>query len=223
MATYEVLLPEVLTMVPGCPDTLAENTIRSAAIEFCERSLAYRVDLDPVTTVKNLFEYDLEPPTGTTVHEIISIVHNGSQLAAGTPKLLDLRMPTWRKDAGEPKYYVKVSPSLFWLAPVPAETKALSTTIRVALKPTYTSDAIDDEVLNDYHSAIVNGALYRLLRMPSREWTDLTGAQVYGSLFEQEVAAAKKRADFGNAPVVRKVKYGGITSGNRRDRYGRGG
>ena len=67
MATvkYEDLLPDIIPMVPGCTDTLIENTIRNTVIELCEKSEVYQAELDPVDTVANTYEYDFEPPTGT--------------------------------------------------------------------------------------------------------------------------------------------------------------
>ena len=62
-------------MVPGCPDTLIESNIRAAAIELCEKAPVYQQELDPVTTVASIFEYDLEPPSGTVVHKIMWVVY----------------------------------------------------------------------------------------------------------------------------------------------------
>ncbi len=59
MATYESLFPEVIAAVPGASDTLIKSSIRSALVELCEKTDVYQVELDPITTVKNVFEYDL--------------------------------------------------------------------------------------------------------------------------------------------------------------------
>jgi hypothetical protein len=79
--------------------------------------------------------------------------------------------------------------------------------------------------MSDYRDTIVNGALFRLLRLPSKEWTDLAGAQVYGSLFNAGIIEADRRARNADAGVVRKVSYGGIHTpfSKRRNRYGSGG
>ena len=68
---YETLLSEIIPMVPGCPDTLIETNIRAAVIELCEKSGVYQAELDPVTTVANIYEYGLTPPSGTVVHRIM--------------------------------------------------------------------------------------------------------------------------------------------------------
>lgn len=211
MASYESLLPQVIPVVPGCTDTLIEQTIRSAVIELCEKTEVYQQELDPVTTVKDIFEYDLEPPSGTAVHKIIWATYDGEDLEAITNALLEQRKPKWRQAGyeGRPEYFVKQSPSLFYVAPVPNETKASSILLRAALKPTHTSSSCSDDIMNDYRDTIINGTIYRLLRLPGREWTDYTGAQIYGSLFLEGLGDADKRGRQTASRVARKVRYGG--------------
>ena len=56
MASYSSLVKEVLPYVPMCPDSLVEQHLRYSAIEFCEKSKAYILDMDPFTSS---FIYDL--------------------------------------------------------------------------------------------------------------------------------------------------------------------
>lgn len=222
MATsYETLLPEILPMVPGCPDTLIENTVRQAAIEFCEKTGIYQMELDPVTTVGGVYEYDLEPPSGTSVHKIMWVTHDGKDLEPITTTLLEQRKPDWRNSDhyGCPEYFVKQGVS-FWLAPVPAATMPMSTTLRVQLKPTHRSTACDDSVMSDYRDSIVNGALYRLLRIPGRDWTDYSGAQIYGTLFAEGLVRAEREARHADTGVARKVRYGGVYGKTRHGKRG---
>ena len=102
---YESLLPELIPMVPGCPDSLIETNIRSAVIELCEKSGVYQAELDPVTTVAGLYEYDLEPPSNTVVQKILWVVHKGKDLEPITTGLLEQRKPSWRDSdkRGEPE------------------------------------------------------------------------------------------------------------------------
>ena len=161
MASFESLLPEIIPVVPGCTDTLIEQNIRAATIELCEKTEVYQLELDPVTTVQNIFEYDLEPPSGTSVHKIIWMTYDGEDLEAITTALLEQRKPKWRQSGyeGRPEYFVKQSPSLFYVAPVPNETKASGLLLRVALKPTHTATSCDDDVMNDYRDTIINGTI----------------------------------------------------------------
>ena len=226
MASYESLLPEIIPMVPSCTDTLIEQNIRASVIEMCEKAKVYQAELDPITTVANLYEYDLEPPSGTVVHEILWVTYDGVDLEPATTALIEQRKPKWRDAdrAATPEYFVKQSPSLFYLVPVPNETKAGSVIVRAILKPTHSSSSCSDDIMNDYRDTIVNGALYRLLRIPGREWTDYPGAQVYGSLFLEGLAQAEARALQKEARVARKVRYGGAGGIYRltRQKYSRG-
>lgn len=223
--SYEALLPQILPMVSGCPDTLIQNNIRASVIELCERASVYQAELDPLTTVGNIYEYDLEPPSGTAVQKILWVTHAGKDLEPLTSTLLEQRVPKWREGNGVPEYYVKQGTALLWLVPIPTTTSVSSTIVRAVLKPTHTSSACDDGVMNDYRDTIINGALFRLLRIPNKDWTDLQSAGVYGTLFNDGVVNAERKARGADTGVARRVRYGG-TSGawrTRRRHYGSGG
>lgn len=226
MASYESLLPEIIPMVSSCPDTLIENSIRSATIELCEKAKVYQVELDPITAIANLFEYDLEPPSGTVVHEILWATYDGKDLEPITSALLEQRLPQWRQAGNQstPEYFVKQSQSLFYLAPVPNETKPAAVLVRAIVKPTHTSTSCSNDVMNDYRDTIINGALLRLLRLPGREWTDYAGAGVYSALFNEGIVEAEKRGRQTETRVTRKVAYGGLGKNYRltRTKYSRG-
>jgi len=217
MAAYSSLVKEVLPYVPLCPDSLVEKNIRAAAIEFCERSKAYILDMDPFTTISGVYEYDFEIPTGTEVHQVLYMTEDGRDMDPISPRSLELNYPDWRDRTGNPHVYLQKTPSTFWVVPVPSGTKQIIAS--VALKPTRTSNNLDTSIVNQYTDAIVYGALYRLLRIPSREWTDVEAAREYLAQFNFEITQAELRARGGDLGVKRTVKYKGI--GKPRRRYGR--
>ena len=217
--SYEALLPDILPMVYGCSDTLIQNSIRSAVIELCEKAGVYQKELDPITGVANIYEYDLEAPSGTSVHKILWITHDNKELEPITTTLLEHRLSNWRENTGAPKYYVQQTAATFFIVPIPSSTTPGSTIVRAVLRPTHTSTACDNDVMNDYRDTIVNGALYRLLRIPSKDWTDPMGASVYGTLFNEGVISAERRARNADTGVSRKVSYGGIHRNPRARRW----
>ena len=93
MATFESLLPDVLPSVYGCSDAMAISALRSAAIDLCVKSEIYQQELDPVTTVAKIYEYDLEPPTGTVVEKILWVVYKGDKLEPISTALLEKHLP----------------------------------------------------------------------------------------------------------------------------------
>ena len=212
-------------MVPGCPDTLIENNIRAAVVELCDKASVYQAELDPVTTVSGLFEYDLEPPSGTSVRKILWATHQGKDLEPTTTTLLEQRLPKWREYSGVPEYFIQQNSATFILAPIPSVTIVGSTIVRAVLRPTHTSTSCDNDVMNDYRDTIINGALFRLLRIPNKDWSDMKGAAVYGELFSRGVDDAERRARNADTAIHRSVKYGGASGAwrTRRRRYGHGG
>jgi len=214
--SYETLLPDILPMVGGCSDHLIETNIRSAVIELCQKASVYQRELDAVTTVGNAYEYDLEAPSGTAVHKILWVTHSGQSLEPVTSSLLEQKLPKWRDTGytGTPKYYVQQTSSIFWLVPIPSSTQAASTIVQAVLKPTHNSVSCDDDIMNDYRDTIVNGALFRLLRMPNKDWSDINAGMQYGALFSSGMEDARIRAKRIDG-VARKVNYGGITTRTR--------
>jgi len=217
VAAYSSLVKEVLPYVPLCPDSLVEQNIRAATIEFCERSKAYILDMDPFNTIAGVYEYDFDIPVATEVHQVLYMTHDGNDMDPISPRSLELNYPDWRNRTGNPHVYLQKSSSLFWIVPVPSGSKQIIAS--VALKPTRTSNNIDSTVSNQYRDALVYGTLYRLLRMPNREWTDVGAAREYLAQFNNEITQAELRARGGDLGVKRTVKYKGI--GKPRRRYGR--
>ena len=221
--SYESLIPEIAPHLYGCPDMLIKNSIRSAVIELCEKANVYQAELDPLTTVSGIYEYDLEAPSGTNVHKVLWVTHEGKDLEPVTSALIEQRLPKWRQtdQHGVPLYFIKQTSSLVWLAPIPATTGISSTIIRAILKPTHSSSSCDNDVMNDNRDAIINGALNRLLRIPNRDWTDFKHSQVYGALFNEAVVAAERRSRNADTGVARTVRYGGASGAWRTRRRGR--
>ena len=219
MANFSSLVKEILPYVSMCPDSLVETNIRAATIEFCERSKAYTLDLDPITTVAGVYEYDFDQPSGTEVHQILWMTYDGHDMDPISPRSLELNYPDWRDRTARPHVYLQKTPSTFWVVPVPQTTLTSGLIAGVALKPTRTTSNVDTAFSNTYRDGITYGALYRLLRMPNKEWTDVPAAREYLAQFNQEIQQAELRARGGDLGVNRTVKYKGI--GMPRRRYGK--
>ena len=110
MAAFSTLVKEILPYVPNCPDTLVISNLRSATIELCERSKAYVYDLDPITTISGVYEYEFDQPTGTDVHSILWMTYDGDDLDPISPRSLELNYPDWRNKTALPQVYLQKSP-----------------------------------------------------------------------------------------------------------------
>jgi hypothetical protein len=196
--------------------------LRSACIEFAERSKAYVYDLDPITTISGVYEYEFDQPSGTDVHQILWMTYDGDDLDPISPRSLELNYPDWRDKTSLPQVYLQKNPSTFWVIPVPNSSVTNGLLLSVALKPSRTTSNIDTTFSNSYRDGIVYGALYRLLRIPAKDWTDPQAAADYLSLFNQEVVQAELKARGGDLGVRRVVKYkgAGMSPRKRYKRYG---
>tara|TARA_Y100001937_G_scaffold83397_1_gene112827 strand:- start:1256 stop:1798 length:543 start_codon:yes stop_codon:yes gene_type:complete len=173
--------------------------------------------MDPFNTTAGVFEYDFDVPTGTEVHQVLYMTEDGTDMDPISPRSLELNYPDWRDRTGNPHVYLQKTSTTFWVVPVPSGSRQIIAS--VALKPTRTSNNLDTNITNQYRDAIIYGALYRLLRIPNREWTDVGAAREYLAQFNNEIIQAELRARGGDLGVKRTVKYKGI--GKPRRRYGR--
>lgn len=223
MASFESLVKEVAPYVPGCSESLIETNLRSATIELCEKSRAYTYDLDPITTISGVYEYEFDQPSGTDVHQIQWATYDGNDLDPISPRSLELNYPDWRDKSGIPTVYLQKTADTFWLVPVPNAKTVNGLLLNVALKPTRTTNNIDTEFSNTYRDGILYGTIYRLLRIPGKEWTDPMAAADYFNLFQAEVSDAELRGRGGNIGVKRTVKYksAGLSPRKRYGRYGK--
>lgn len=208
--TMDAFLADVLPICPGVPDYLVEQHTRSALIQFCKETRAFRRELDPLQTIAGIYEYDIEVPVYTTVHEIESIVHEGEDLVPRTIKQVEQITLKWREERGTPQVYIRKPNNLVWLVPVPDTTATNAIIMNVSLKPTQDAQSFEDELYDEYHEPILNLILSRLLRIPKKDWTDVAASNRYFALYAQEVQDAEirgRKAQRGSAPTVR---YGGI-------------
>ena len=132
------------------------------------------------------------------------------------PRSLELNYSDWRNKTSVPQVYLQKTPSTFWVIPVPGSAVNNGIQLAVALKPSRTTSNIDTIFSNSYRDGIVYGTLYRLMRIPAKDWTDPTAAADYLSLFNQEIVQAELKARGGDLGVKRTVKYRGAGLGTRK-------
>ena len=222
MAAFDSLVKDILPYVPNCPDSLIESALRSACIEFAERSKAYTFDLDAITSIPGVFEYEFDQPSGTDVHQILWMTYDGNDLDPISPRSLELNYSDWRNKTSVPQVYLQKTPDAFWVIPIPGSAVANGIQLSVALKPSRTTSNIDTTFSNSYRDGIIYGTLYRLLRIPAKDWTDPQAAADYLNLFSQEIVQAELKARGGDLGVKRTVKYrgAGLSPRKRYKKYG---
>lgn len=190
---YQYVAPDVYE----CPEITMEIAVRDAAIEFCRRTFVWQEMLDPVITIKNISEYDLEMPSGTVVEHVLEAICDGRELTA--VKLRDL--PTNRDTfVGKPTAYSLMFGDQVKLYPVPDNKGLLR--LMVALTPSSTASGIDSTLFERYKEVIAHGAKHRLMSVPSKSWSNPAAAQYHMTQFMRGIGEARIRADNNMSHVI---------------------
>lgn len=195
MATvaFTDFLPEVLPKVPSCPNLVAVNAVRNAAIEFCTRTLYWHEMQDMGEVSSGGFPFYLEAPAGARVCKILSVRYGDAWMRPTTRDVLDLLGTAWEADTGAPQKYLQETPDTLTVYPLP-ETAA-NMYLRVAFCPKRDSTTVDSTLFEEYLEGIAAGALYRLMSEPGQAYSNDKAAQFYGAKFAQAIGNAKLRAN----------------------------
>lgn len=215
----DLFLNEVMPDVPSCPNAVAVNAIRNAAIEFCQKSLVWRQELDPVDVYQGQDAYDLDNmPYGSVIERILNLYYLGRKLAPMSMSRLDAK----RKLAAASKAAAALGnpTDLTYVPPIVVEYGQNSPTqvvlygmpdgnfmgglvMNCVLMPSRVSPGIDSSVTDRYLDGIVHGAKSRLMAIPKKPWTDGAIAAYHKREFNTVCGTASADAShgFGRASV----------------------
>lgn len=177
MVSLMEFLPRVMPFAPGCAEPTAEQYVREAAIEFCQRTRGWR-DSDEFTIAADTREIVCVPPYSALV-EIEEMWFDGR-------KLTPVTWPTTWQDrgGGAPRLFTQVGIDGIRINPPAAGTLAVS----MFLKPSDKADYVPDFLLHHYAQVIADGALARLLMVPGKPFTNPDTAVAFGASFQRQLS-----------------------------------
>lgn len=212
MATVDSLLPRVTVHAYNAPVNFVRQAIIDSTREFCTKTRYWREDLTAMDTVVDQSVYTPTLPADSEVVDFPDVFYSTKRrLTPKTPRQMDVVNNQWRTQTGEPYYYLRDGVASVKLAYIPQEVIVGAIQINAALQPALVATTIDDKILQDYSEAILHGALYRILRVPGKAWSDLNTANYYDALYREKIDEAVSRAaDNRTKGVGRTVKYGGL-------------
>ena len=203
MATaWSAYLPEVLPALHGVSDVMAENAIRNAAIELCEKSWIWKYDMASDTSlVAAQASYVLVPPTGSVIHAIPAMGYFPEGETETVPVTgpvsedeLDKLRPGWREEASSGTTntvsFFTLEKNTIRVIPKPVENQASALRISLILKPTRTSDDGADLLYDDWLEAIAHGAKWKLMVLPGKDWSNPELAEYHRREFRKGCTAA---------------------------------
>lgn len=201
---------DIYPNVPGCPDALIENATRNAAIAFCEKTGIIQFEMDPISVVAGVSEYDLEAADELIVDRIESAVYDGEPLEILNDKLARMRYPKFQEYRAMPRAIFRRTSRLAILYPIPDANKTSSLYLTVILKPSPTTEYAPELLLDDHKAAIVAGAVSMLCMMPNKDWSNGGVAATNASMFAAAVSEGSRKARRADEAAVPVTRYGGI-------------
>lgn len=200
MALISDLLPDVMLYVSGCPEILAEQKIRDAAIEFCNLSGYWQERLDSFETEADKDIYDIDGPTDSVIRHILTMTVNDEVIEPSKVVDLDRRSQGWRTRTDKPRRYILNSPTELMLTPIPDDIYTIS--MYASLRPSNDATEIPDLLLAFQREVIAAGAIFKLMTIPDRQWTNMASAALFRQQFYRGVKQARidSNKQYSNAP-----------------------
>ena len=201
------LIPDVMLECPGCIRQLVLRELQKSSRVLFRRSGVWRTNLDPITTVTGITDYELIMPDETNLVHILDGYHNDKEIFQKSQLWLNSHSPHWKTIAGtQIRYFTLKSNEIITVTPIPSELSAISLDLRVSLTNTVDATSINEDMYDDWYEVILAGAKARLMRMADKSWTSPDGAIMYGSLYSKGIVAAKIRGNKDNTTQSLQVK-----------------
>lgn len=199
MKSLEAFLSRLNPLVPGCPEPVAFQALRDAAIAFCEDTHIVQIYTDPVRTTVGERQYDIDLPNQMELVRVLGAWHNSSPLQlVANQNAVYLHAPRNDPDGGSsngaPRVAHVLEPRTIHIFPPPSAQDVGHLTLKVALKPTRGAKQLDDALFDDWAEAIVHGAAYRLAMTPGRSYTNTELAGLSLGVYTSALSRARLEA-----------------------------
>lgn len=203
MARYSALIPDVRPWVPECPDRSIEDYARRTVIEFCRRS---RFWLDTLTVPLVHLQTDYELPTVRPEgrpDQVLRASYVSEPTGQGDGKNIPLRHADYGQIAVPGQSNMKSDPVAFavdrtgrnlkvWPIPNVENQTNPRILLYVVAVPNQASRQFPDDILEEWREAILDGTLWKLMRMANKPWTNIQSAQLHRAEFFRQINDARR-------------------------------
>lgn len=189
----EDFFPLVLPNAPAVPVPVAEQCLRQAAVEFCERTRCWR---HMVTRTVRRDVSTVVTPSYAVIHEIESATFDGVRLQPTQFSHVEQGQDP-ASLTGSPRYITQSEPGTVMLIPFQEGTLILSLFLkpRSGVEPVVPSaysdgpdvaaNVVPEFLYSQFGEVIAAGALSRILALPNQTYTDPNRAGFYLAKFER--------------------------------------
>lgn len=195
MVNWDKFYDYVMPSVQGCPVSMVKNAIRSACIEFCEKTLIWKQDSILNDVLEGYNMYVFAPPKEAKVVMPYRVTFNGVEVQPTDLQSLESFMPDWKDMKEEtPKYYFLAFDDVVRLVGTPTKSFINALSADVALKPTRSAEKCPEFIYNDWAEVIAAGALARLHAMSGKIWATPELVSHYTKIFREGISRARSKS-----------------------------
>lgn len=194
----DTFLPELQLEIPELPDDILMHYVRTAAIDFCERSHVLQREIH-ICLQECVPNYILESPDCTRI-----VMVNGICRGCGGPYERVSTAPCRVSCLSSMAWWDKNEGSIC-LNPAPSQSDNIM--VRVSVAPTTEACELDAVLGEQYRVAILAGARSLLYAIPRRAWTSQTFADTNRQEFDRRIASAGVDRLLGGQQGVVKMKH----------------
>lgn len=213
--SFVTLATRIASDAPGCPQPVLVQHIRNAAIDVCERTLAWRGHLEIAQLSEGVGEYAYVSPEDAEVHAVIAASVGGVEEKSFTAlkptpnETFFDSYPGWPNitASGVPRYITHLTADKYGIAPLP--DKAYAIDMWVCLKPLRTAMGMDETALDDIEKAVAHGALQSLLVQSGKPWANENKAAYHGRQYSFLLNERRARYNLGTPRSTLVVKTTG--------------
>jgi len=205
MKALSAFYSRIMPYLPGCSEPMVDQVLVSSAIDFADRSLVLRQNLDRFNTVIGLSEYDLDPPTAQhDINRVMSVAVNGKELGAGLAEVIRNDLPT--ANAIPRGFYTNRTDNTFTLRLSPPPDKVYPVVVAVALSPARGATQLDDDLYNIWIEPIVDGAIARAMELPDQPFTNYVRAKELMDKASRATVTSRIEGNYGLARGSMRVR-----------------
>lgn len=184
----------VTIMARSCPTAIVDEAIRQSAIEFCDFTYTWRIELDLKRIRAGTSDYDIDAPKCGRLAYVFYASHNNAEITKAAERTLDDTVEGWRTSESDvASYFYMPDKETIRLALTPAKTASKTLKIVAAFKPTVDATVLANNLYDDHLESISHGALARLYDMDGEPWANPNGAEKKRILFKR--AKQKEKAE----------------------------
>ncbi len=194
------LADDMIYRLPGCADVMVRRTLQSVFREFCTVTWAMRATVK-IPLIAGERSYRIIIPSQTYILNVVGVWRG------------ETRHPM---TGGRDYSIVTGSPVTLHLPSAPIQEEqdeGVLIEVEVALVPTRGSEDVPMWFADRYSDALISGAMFRLLAMEGRPWSDKAQAAMESIAWQNALSSASVKSISGSQSGgirLDAVNYGGM-------------